>query len=381
MKGFKFKARAPLALWKVILLVIAGLFGVAGVTTLVLFFMGTFNERIVDPKDMAFTQVVDGQGYADNINGNNWYFLSDDSYLTISCTTKDVTETKVELSLRNGTTRNGFITDGAITIPAEVELNKPFKVELVRRSNQIVGSVNGFSHITAKSQNILLPTKTAVVAVDTPVSSIELVVGDGQIARIDEVQNVVVGSRFKINAIFNPKNSQYVFNNKEKNKRVFFNVLGSSGADYITYNESTGEFTAEEVSGSKYSTVYAYTFKNSYFEKIYFDQNPNATTDEIIKFMEDPVNEAMVVSTRTFIKVLDIEVDEVRIEPSLSIAEVYVDKAFTLSANSTDRPNDMSLGISIYDSYKKPAQILLGRVGIKVPKGKANLLIQSIGNL
>lgn len=375
MKGFKFKARAPLALWKVILLVIAGLFGVAGVTTLVLFFMGTFNEKVVDPKDMAFTQVVDGQGYADNINGNNWYFLSDDSYLTISCTTKDVTETKVELSLRNGTTRNGFITDGAITIPAEVELNKPFKVELVRRSNQIVGSVNGFSHITAKSQNILLPTKTAVVAVDTPVSSIELVVGDGQIARIDEVQNVVVGSRFKMNAIFNPKNSQYVFNNKEKNKRVFFNVLGSSGADYITYNEATGEFTAEEVSGSKYSTVYAYTFKNSYYEKIYFDQNPNATTDEIIKFMEDPANEAMVISTRTFIKVLDIEVDEVRIEPSLSIAEVYADKAFTLSANSTDRPNDMSLGISIYDSYKKPAQILLGRVGIKVPKGKANFSI------
>lgn len=376
MKGFK--KRAPLALWKVIILVVVGLIALGGVTALVLFLMGKFNDKVVDPKDMAFTQVVDGQGYAGNVNGNNWYFLADDVSLTISCTTNDVTETKVELSLRNGVTRNGFITDGAITIPTEVELNKPFKVELVRRNGKIVGSVDGYSYITAKSQNIMLPTKSAYIAVDTPVTDISLAVGSSVVARADEIQNVVVGSVFEIDTIFNPANSEYLFNNKNTSKKVFYRVLGSNGVNFITYKQNADgsyTFSAEEVSGNEYSTVYAYAFANSYFEKIFFDSHPDATNDEIVAFMQDEANQSMVVSARTFIKVLDIEVDEVRIEPSLELAEVFADKYFTLSTNSTDKPNDMSLGISIFDSGKKPAQVLLGRVGIKVPKGKEHLSI------
>lgn len=378
MKGFNFKKRAPLALWKVLMIVFASLIGLAGATALVLFLTGKFDEKVVDPQDMAFTQVVDGQGYADYVNNNNWYFLSDDSNLTISCTTEGVTETKVELSLRNGITRNGFITDGVITIPTEVELNKPFKVELVRRGGQIVGSVDGYSYITAKSQNILLPTKNAYIAVDTPVSGISLAVGGSAVARADEVQNVVVGSTFEINTIFNPSNSKYLFNNRNTSKRVFFRVLGSNSVNFISYTQNADgsyTFSADEVSGSEFSTVYAYAFSNSYFEKIYFDAHPNATADEIVAFMQNEENASMVVSSRTFIKVLDIEVDEVRVEPSAELAEVYVDKYFTLSTNSTEQPNDMSLGISIFDSGRKPAQVLLGRVGIKVPKGKETFKI------
>jgi len=376
MKGFK--KRAPLALWKVIMIVVASLIGVAGATALVLFLTGRLDDKINDPEDMAFMRTVDGQGFAENIDGDNWFFLADDSELTISCTTEGVTETKVSLSLKNGVTRNGKITDGVITIPNEVELNKPFKVELVRRNGSIVGSVDGYSYITAKSQNILLPTRNAIIAVDTPVSEINLAVGSGAIAKANEMQNVVVGSTFNIDTLFTPENSKYLFNNKNTSKKVFYQVLGSDGVNYITYNENEdGSYTfyADEVSGNKYSIVNAYAFSNSYFEKLFFDQNPNATTDEIVAFLQNEANAAMVVSQSVNIKVLDIEVADVIVEPSKELAEVFVDKYFTLSTNSTDRPNDMSLGISIFDSGKKPAQVLLGRVGIKVPKGKADFSI------
>ncbi len=387
MKGFK--KRAPLALWKVILIIFASFIGLAGATGLVMYLLGYFNEKNVDPQDMAFTQVVDGDGYADNIGGDNWYFLSDDSYLTISCTTEDVTETKVTLSLRNGINRNGMLTDGVIIIPAEVELNKPFKVELVRRNNLsvggnwIVGSASGYSYITAKSQNIMLPTKSAFIAVDTPVFEMHLAIGNGVSAAADSVQNVVVGSTFSVDAIFTPENSKYLFNNKSTSKKVFYQVLGSDGVNYITYKENQdGSYTfyADQVSGDKFSVVNAYAFSNSYFEKLYFVQHPDATTDEIVAFLQSEANKTtddkMAVSATVNIKVLDIEVKDVIVESNGQLAEVYVDKYFTLSTNSAETPNDMSLAVSIFDSGNKPAQVLLGRMGIKIPKGKANFNIR-----
>ncbi len=396
MKGFKgFKKRGPMALWKVLILVFVALIGIAGATALVLFLTGKFDEDHIEPEDMAFTHIVDGQGYADNVGDNTWYFLSDDSNVTISCTTENVTETKVKLTLRNGRSVDGnpdYITDGVIIIPSEVELNKAFKVELARVGGQIIGSTREdasgnriYSYITAESQNIILPRKHAYVAVDTPVSSISLAVGNAEVAHADEVQNVVVGSRFQIDAIFNPTNSKYLFNNKNSSKKVYYTIFGNSGTNFISATQNADgsyTFSADVVSDDKYSTVYAYTFANSYFEKVYFDDHPDATTDEIVAFMQDEDNAYMVKSTRTFIKVLDIEVDKVLVEPSGekwnpedSLGEIYVDKYFTLSANNADKPNDMSLGISIFDSGKHEVPVLLGRVGVKVPKNQTNFSI------
>lgn len=376
MKGLK--KRKVLPVWKVIILIFVGFIGIAGATALVLYFMGTFDEKVVPPDDLAFTQTIDGEG----IYENGIYKLSSDSNLTIVSTTEDVTESKITLSLDNAIwTRNGYTSDGVIIVPIEVELGQAFKVELVKQNNTelngdwIVGSVDGNSRLTARSENILLGSQTIEIAVDTPVAAMELGIGDGTALRTETTQNVVVGSVFKITPQFLPSNSQYLFNDKSTSKRVFYQVLGSDGVNYVTYDESSDTFYANQVSDSRFAIVNAYAFSNSYYEKTYFAQNPEATTDEVIAFLQNEQNFNMAVTATINLKVLDIEVQDVVVEPSASTAEVYVDKYFTLSTNSTSAPNDMSLGVTIYDSGNRVASSLLGRVGIKIPKGQTNFSI------
>ena len=376
MKGLK--KRKVLPVWKVIILIFVGFIGIAGATALVLYFMGIFDEKVVPPDDLVFTETIDGEG----IYENGIYKLSGDSNLTIVSTTEDVTESKITLSLDNAIwTRNGYTSDGVIIVPIEVELGQAFTVELVKQNNTelngdwIVGSVDGNSRLTAKSENILLGSQTIEIAVDTPVATMELGIGDGTALRTETTQNVVVGSVFKITPQFLPSNSQYLFNDKSTSKRVFYQVLGSDGVNYVTYDESSDTFYANQVSNSRFAIVNAYAFSNSYYEKTYFAQNPEATTDEVIAFLQNEQNVNMAVTTTINLKVLDIEVQDVVVEPSASTAEVYVDKYFTLSTNSTSAPNDMSLGVTIYDSGNRVASSLLGRVGIKIPKGQTNFSI------
>lgn len=376
MKGLK--KRKVLPVWKVIILIFVGFIGIAGATALVLYFMGTFDEKVVPPDDLAFTQTIDGEG----IYENGIYKLSSDSNLTIVSTTEDVTESKITLSLDNAIwTRNGYTSDGVIIVPIEVELGQAFTVELVKQNNTelngdwIVGSVDGNSRLTARSENILLGSQTIEIAVDTPVATMELGIGDGTALRTETTQNVVVGAVFKITPQFLPSNSQYLFNDKSTSKRVFYQVLGSDGVNYVTYDESSDTFYANQVSDSRFAIVNAYAFSNSYYEKTYFAQNPEATTDEVIAFLQNEQNFNMAVTATINLKVLDIEVQDVVVEPSASTAEVYVDKYFTLSTNSTSAPNDMSLGVTIYDSGNRVASSLLGRVGIKIPKGQTNFSI------
>lgn len=371
MKGFK-KNRKALPVWKVLILIFAGFIGVAGVTALVLYLTGRFDEEVVPPNDLAFVETVDGEGmYEDGI-----YKLSGDVNLTIVSSTESVTESKITLSLANTLwTKNGYTSDGVIIVPVEVELNQAFKVELVRQNNSeididwIVGSVDRNSRLTATSENILIGTETIEIAVDTPVSSMGLAVDDEEVSS-EEVQNVVVGSTFNLTPKFLPSSSQYLFNDKSTSKRVFYQVLGSAGEDYISYDESSGMFYANQISGSAYATVNAYAFSNSYYQETYFAQNPEATNDTVIAYLQSQYQNqtGIAVYATIRLRVLDIEVSDVKIEPSVSTAEVYVDKYFTLSTNSTSAPNDMSLGVTIIDSEGRSAPSLLGRVGIKLPK-------------
>ena len=168
------KKRGVLSLWKVILLVITGLVGIAGVTILGLYLTGSFNEKENDPQDMAFSQVLD-EGLGNFNSTLQQYEIASDFKITIVSTTENVTNNKVTLSLRGGQAKNGFVSDGVIKVPQVVTLNKSFNVTLEPEYNADIFEdwvVGGTSLLTAKSENVLLPSKTIKIVVDVPVYDI-----------------------------------------------------------------------------------------------------------------------------------------------------------------------------------------------------------------
>ena len=353
--------RKALSVWKVILILMASLVGVGGATTLGLYLMGSFKEKVVEPENMSFSHEVSGQGYYNT--ANNTYELSSDSKLRIVCSTKDVTETKVTLSLLGGYERNGYVSDGIIRVPQTVELNKDFTVELLEQyresleQNWIVG---GQSQITAKSENTLLTSQTIKVAVDVPVNNLKIKIADTQSSDVE--QGVVVGTEFSVIALYTPEESKYFYGDTSREKRGFFSVRGSD----ISYDENTNKFSANRVTESGSSnTITAYTFVNSYYQKSYFEKNPGATTNDIVEYLQSHQAEAE--SAYINVKVGSVKVNEVSVALNGTDLLAYVDKQYTITTNSTN--GDQNLGVVVKDESGNVLTSLYGKIGIKIPQG------------
>ena len=134
------KRRKAMAVWKVILITIASIIGLIGVTVLALWIRGDFNDNPVYPETGIFF-VVDGN---EKYNSDLGVIESSSSFsLTLSTTTEDVNRTTVSLSLPNGVRENGYIDNGIIRVPETVQLNRAFTVELVNSplDNHINGGI------------------------------------------------------------------------------------------------------------------------------------------------------------------------------------------------------------------------------------------------
>lgn len=150
--------------------VFAGVFGIK-------YLKGDFNPVIINPEDISFNSDV--------------YEEVDDFLVTITTTTEGVTVTNVNLSFAKGTKTNtygeGYITDGVIVIPKQVQIGVPFKIELRKTDDAETDGLSwikgGISNIVAKSECETTPQDTATIYVDVPVYKTELVVfaGDGQV--------------------------------------------------------------------------------------------------------------------------------------------------------------------------------------------------------
>ena len=362
--------RRVLSVWKVLLLIFASFAVAGGGTALVLFMKGDFNEKIVKPVDMDFSHSVDGQGYYNN--GLSRFELSGDGCkLTIVCTNEGVTEKNIKLSLLDGITKDGYVSDGVIKVPSVVQLNTPFAVQLVREYNVELEQnwVNGgISRLTADpyDANIELSKKSVTIAVDTPVHSIEANLKD--FVQETEIKQVVVGSEFSVETTFTPEESESFYQDDSRKKGVYY-----SWSRDVSYDESTQKFTANnETEGSSYSTIYAYAFATSYFEQNYFATHENAAMNEIVEFLSNTPTQA--VSDEIKIQVVSVDVDSVDFTLNNATIQTYVDKNFVLTANSNN--GDRTLGMTIKDSQDNVLNGLFGKVGIKIPKGVGGLSIR-----
>lgn len=156
-----------------LLLVIGGFVGIK-------YLIGDYDPEVILPEDIAFD--VD----------KTEYYLNEGSkhYITITTTTKGVTETKVNLALEQNcreTIDKNYWTDGVVIIPKIAHIGEPFEVQLVK-DNTYYSELNddalnnwvrgGISKIIAQSKNILNNKAYATVYVDTPVYKTELVIFD-----------------------------------------------------------------------------------------------------------------------------------------------------------------------------------------------------------
>lgn len=368
-----------LSLWKVFVLIFVGLISITGITVLVLYFMGEFDEKHIEPNDMFFVETLnDGDGYYDSVLGR--YEVSSNFSMTISTSTEDVTETKVTLSLKNGeSVGNDYITDGKIKVSKVVELNKPFEIVLQQEYNSNILEdwvVGGASTLTAKSENKLLLAKTVQIDVDVPIKDIDIKISGLQ--QTDSVQEIVVGSTFTIETIFTPANSKYLFSDSARNKEIFY----ANTSSYISYDWDNEKFVADTRSGNATDTITVYTFLNSYYQKQIMDKFKDVTDRELLtssvlrefERLQKEEQKTAFISKTIYVKVLDIDVDMVSVDSANKSFDTYLDKYYILSANSNN--GNANLGISIKDSKGGSLGTLMGNVGIKVSKEAEDFLIE-----
>lgn len=370
------KKRGILSLWKVIVLVFASLIGVAGASVFGVYLSGGFNEKHVDPQDMSFdTNLSEGEGYYNTNLGQ--YEVASDFKLVIRTTTEGVTEKKVTLSLKNTkVSEGGYISDGIIRVPQIVSLNTPFSVTLEKGQVESFDEwvKGGTSVLTAKSSNILLTAQTAKIAVDVPVSSIN--VGVKGIETTGEILEVVVGTTFELETAFTPSASRYLFSDSSREKNVYF----ANSSAYIHYDWSNGNFVADRRSGNATDTITVYTFANSYYQKTILESitaqfSGNPTDEEFSSAVTSYLSNhpEVCISKTVALKVLDIDVASVEVGNSGNIFSMYLDQYHTVTAASAN--GDNTLNVSIKDSKNNSLNALMGNVGIKISKGIPQLAI------
>ncbi len=363
------KKRRVLSLWKALVLVFSGLVGLAGVTVLSLYLMGNFNNEIIEPGSIEFVkELSEGEGYYND--SLKQFEVSSDFKMTITTPTENVTETKIMLSLKNNIeTKDGYISDGIIKVPQEVYLNKPFTVSLVKNDDVLSEEwvVGGISTLTAKSTDVLSDSKTEKIAVDVPVSDINLFIGG------TDTKEVVINDKFKIDTQFMPESSKYLFSDnlrtqettQQRTKEIFYDFTSS----YIDYNWTEECFEAKTKSGNNFDEITVYTFSNSYYQTQIMQMFSYITdredlTQAVLEYFK--THEEARVSKSIQVQVVDVDVSLVEMGEMGKTFNTYLDQYLTITTASTN--GDKSLELAIKDKNNSSLPTLLANVGIKIPQ-------------
>ncbi len=365
-----------LSWWATLILTFVGMLSIVGVTVLVMYLSGQFNEKIVWPQDMEFSHEVDGMGFFDE-NGD--VYIASDFKLTLSTTTEDVTKDKVSLFLDGDKNKT---SNGVISVPKEVRLNKPFQITLEKDEQGF--AKGGMATITAVSEDETRERRSITVYVDKPAQGIDVKLAQ------TEGNSVVIGSTFNIETTFTPQESKYAFSKDNEEKLVFF----SSTLGHIDYDWTNKNFYTKSQSGEEYDEIKVYAFANANFQKETLEkflENPEQFSPEELKGSEELNSEVTTYlqtvkeSEETYwektirVYVTDSAVTIVTMEKDEKTIRGTLDKNFVLTTNSDAQDeNSDALGISIKENDKSPSlDGLLGNVGIRINKGDTGLRIDN----
>ena len=388
--------RGVMSVWKVILLAIGSLVGVAGVTTLGVYISGGLKEKIVEPQDIYFSQVVESPDknadtlayYVDSANYSAEYKTSGDFMMTVSSNTEDVTEKELQLSFEGASITSGdYIEDGIIKVPKVAEIGKPFKVELVKAYNSTTHFdtvVGGNSILTIKSSNLLLDPISTKICVDVPVSDF-YILPTGETKNSQNAYTVYSDTEFTVDEIFKPTNSKFLFSDTSASKLVFFDIQGEN----ITYSYQTKKFHAGQ-NGTVLIT--AYTFSNSFYQRerlaqygyTYEEMTPAIMENIKTTILADArlaANTKKYKSASVTLQISSATIDSISFAPAGNKYdqvnerfEAYANKYLRLTTNSTT-VGDATFGVSVTATAGEAnTGALLSNMGIKIT-GDSNLSI------
>ena len=342
------KRRKAMAVWKVILITIASIIGLIGVTVLALWIRGDFNDNPVYPETGIF--FVENEKYNSDLGA----IESSTSFsLTLSTSTEDVNRRTVNLSLPNGVRENGYIDNGIIRVPETVQLDTAFTVELSRSplDSYISG---GITTITATSTYSPIDPVTINVNIDVPVQEISAYCYDAEDAGQEALGNIFVGSYFNIGVNYSPERSESVFGRDEE-KYVFYDFSTNN----IEFDYITKTFHATSVSEGTSDEITIFVFSDSEYQKAFlseFGGNPDefTTQEEYSEFNTEALNymQSHSGSYRTY-QISDIVVEEISVNSFVVTSQSFsgrVDKMFNVALNSTLQEFDGNLGVVIRDA-------------------------------
>lgn len=386
-----------LSLWKAIVLVFVGIIALAGGTALTLFLMGEFNEKNIDPESFSFNEaVVEGEAYCSGMEGLNFvYQTSSDFKLMITSETEGLTNKEITIQLKGGSSRNGYVSDGIISVKEKCEIGKPIEIKLVKQfnadinDNWVIGGQGLRSELTAKSENINLPSQKIYISVDVPVYDIDVditVDDQAQQAVAGDVREIALGSTFTVDTTFTPGDSEYLFGDEEQSKKQFYKYSASC----IDYNWTTGKFLAKtKTEGANLDYITVYVFSNSFYQREFFNRediknitDPYELNGKAIEYFTECErnNESYKFKTDTInVKVKEEEVKQVIVGVENDTHWYsYVDKKFYITTGtSLDSDENFALNIK---GEKVSLNSLVGNFGIKLPKTAEDVILKG-GNL
>lgn len=366
------KRRKAMAVWKVILITIASIIGLIGVTVLALWIRGDFNDNPVYPETGIF--FVENEKYNSDLGA----IESSTSFsLTLSTSTEDVNRRTVNLSLPNGVRENGYIDNGIIRVPETVQLDTAFTVELSR--SPLDSYINGgITTITATSTYSPIDPVTINVNIDVPVQEISAYCYDAEDAGQEALGNIFVGSYFNIGVNYSPERSESVFGRDEE-KYVFYDFSTNN----IEFDYITKTFHATSVSEGTSDEITVFVFSDSEYQKAFlseFGGNPDefTTQEEYSEFNTEALNymQSHAGSYRTY-QISDIVVEEISVNSFVVTSQSFsgrVDKMFNVALNSTLQEFDGNLGVVIRDADENVLNSVYGGgVGIALSSTNENI--------
>ena len=337
------KKRKVLATWKVILIVISAIIGLAGIAALY-WYLFIYDDTPVQPGDnISFVQ--------DENFVNGRFQVSSDFSLTITTDVEGVTNDGVTLSLDGVVAENGYIDNGIIRVPEKVRLNVPFTVELSQSLNSEIGDLwenGGITTLYAESDYRVSYSTQVQIAVDVSVYDIEAYCYDTGDAEMNPLTNIIVGSSFKVGIDYTPDNSRYMYSDTSDEKRFFFNSLTYNDLDF---DAETQTFTARQVSQGNGDTIDIYAFISAKDQDEFLAQNADIiddfaalNTQALIYFRDNPS------AAKTYsisVKVSEVSVADYTI--SATNFSGYTNEYFHLAVNSASPVFDGNLGAVIED--------------------------------
>lgn len=383
---------------KIFLISFCSVVGVMGLAVGISYLAGGFNTPKIEPEDLIISlKEEEVNAYVHSSEDNKiTIYTGGDFYVTISTSTEDCTMKDLKLSFENSSTPavSGKISDGVITIPNQVKIGTPFKVELVKTSQTFNLSPaitldwvkGGISKIIAKSvSNITLLPFEIEVAVDVPVYAVELEAYPA-VDGAEPQSSFAVGSLFDIKAKFYPDSSKFRFSQKDNEETLEDEALyktlylsqNVTDVQYYERNEGVSNYNNQFVSKKIGDvSIDGYVLTNSmteyYLEKAYKDANLVNQTYSDNQIYENIRNGLISSPTNDRLKdTLNIGFERIS-EYSYSVTsqtkQIKESTQFTYFANYDSNVNGGNLGI-VFNSNNQDIsmQTEVINVGISVVK-------------